>query len=73
LYRCVVRAPKAEVPALLNVRLTCHWLLVVDSAAVAPFTSSPLTLATSSRYFSPVVVLHETICLSTLSQSAESV
>ena len=53
--------------------MTCHWLLVLDSAAVASLTSSPLTLATSSRYFSPVVVLHETICAFRLSRWAESV
>jgi len=45
-----VSALKAEAPSLFSVRLTCHWLEVVDSPAVAEVTHLPWTLATSSAY-----------------------
>ena len=50
MYISEVSVPKAAAPLLFSVRLTCHWLEVVDSAAVAEVTSVPWTLDTSSRY-----------------------
>ena len=39
---------KAAAPWPFSVRLTCHWLEVVDRPAFAAVISVPLTLATSS-------------------------
>ena len=50
MYISEVSVLKAAAPLLFSVRLTCHWLEVVDSAAVAEVTSVPWTLDTSSRY-----------------------
>ena len=64
-YWSEVRVLKAAAPALLSDRLTSHWLLVVDSVAVALVMSLPTTLATSRANLLPALS-HETICTSGL-------
>ena len=60
--------PKAAAPVPFSVRLTCHWLEVVDSDAVAAVTCVPCTLATSSAYLPhvPLLLPQATTCTSGL-------
>ena len=68
MYISEVSVLKAAAPLLFSVRLTCHSLEVVDSAALAAVTSVPWTLATSSRYLPhwPPLVPQATTCRSGL-------
>ncbi len=54
----MAQGPTAE---FLKFSRTSHWLLVVDSSAVAVWICWPCTLATSRAYFPPLLS-HETIC-----------
>jgi len=66
---CEVRVLKAEAPAPFIVRLTCHWLEVVDSAAEAEVTCLPSTLALSRMYLphTPLLLPQATTCWFSLS------
>ena len=59
---------KAAAPALFSDRLTCHWLEVVDSPAVAEVICLPCTLATSRTYLPhcPPLLPQATTCTSGL-------
>ncbi len=65
---CEVSVLKAEAPWPFIVRLTCHWLDVVDRPALAEVTHLPCTLATSSAYLPhcPPLLPHATTCTSGL-------
>lgn len=72
LCRSVVSSAKADVPALLSVKSTAHWLATVAGVAAALVTSCPSTLAAASAYLSPLLS-QETVSAFGLSQSEDAV